>query len=97
MAKAIIPIIMKNRDLQLIADILIQNKSKTGEKINKGLFGKPYGEQMIIDPKAFKILTKKDREILKNPKYFPLYYGGEMIRTDYIYNKFVKKKLEKVI
>jgi hypothetical protein len=86
---------MTNAELQLVADILEKNKSKRGELIGQSLFGHSYGQKMEINPKAFEgILNEKDKEILRNPKFFPLTYSGEMIRTDMIYNERIKPKLK---
>jgi len=88
---------MKNADVQLVADILTRNSSKTGRTLGNAMFGGNYWETLKIDPKAFKILTEKDKKILKDPKYYPLYYAGEMCRTDTIYKEDVKRKLKDVL
>lgn len=89
---------MTNRDLQLVADILQQNKSKTGKKISSSLFGGNYADKIKVAKKAFDdILTKKDKKILQNPKYYPLYYGQDMIRTDWVYKEKIKPKLKEVV
>lgn len=90
-------ITMTNRDLQLVADILRQNSSKTGSKIGNQLFGGRYGDKIKISPKAFGILTKKDKKILRDPKYYPLYYGQQMIKTDWVYKEKIRPKLKDVI
>jgi len=87
----------KNADLQLMSDILKQNKSDASGIISAALFGGLYWGELKIDKDAFSILTNRDKEILRNPKYYPLYYGGELIKTDWIYKDIRKKLLDEGI